>query len=130
MIYAYAKLTVSNPAALSEYREKAGAALARHGGKVEHATAETTALDGSPDLPDVAALLSFPDRAAAIAWINDETLTDVHALRRSAGASGSSGVPGIMIATTMAVGLGAIAVIAKAFSYAELGWPGGVDRVA
>ena len=87
MIYAYAKLTVENPAALAEYREKAGPALARHGGKVEHATAETLALDGTPDLPDVAALLSFPDRDAALGWINDPELSDVHTLRRSAGAS-------------------------------------------
>ncbi|MEM7524622.1 MAG: DUF1330 domain-containing protein [Pseudomonadota bacterium] len=87
MIYAYAKLSVTNPDALALYRDKAAAALARHGGKVETATRETTALDGAPDLPDVAALLSFPDRAAALAWINDPEIADVHDLRRSAGAS-------------------------------------------
>lgn len=87
MIYAYAKLTVSNPDALAKYRDVAGDALARHGGKVETATAEATALDGTPDLPNVAALLSFPDRESAIAWIDDPELRDVHALRRSAGAS-------------------------------------------
>lgn len=87
MIYAYAKLTVNNPGALSAYREKADAALARHGGKVEHATADTTALDGAPDLPDVAALLSFPDKAAALAWAGDPELGAIHDLRRSAGAS-------------------------------------------
>ena len=87
MIYAYAKLTVTNPDALNAYREKAGEALARHGGKVEHASAVATTLDGAPDLPDVAALLSFPDRDAALAWANDPELEDIHALRRSAGAS-------------------------------------------
>ncbi|WP_209598062.1 DUF1330 domain-containing protein [Ruegeria sp. HKCCSP351] len=87
MIYAYAKLTVKNPDALAAYREQAGPALARHGGKVEHATAETTVLDGTPDLPDVAALLSFPNRDAALGWINDLELKDIHELRRSAGAS-------------------------------------------
>ncbi len=87
MIYAFAKLTVNNPDALAAYREQAGPALARHGGKVEQATAETSALDGSPDLPDVAALLSFPDRDAALAWINDPELAEIHGLRRSAGAS-------------------------------------------
>ena len=87
MIFAYAKLTVDNPAALDAYREKASEALARHGGKVEHATADTSVLDGKPDIPDVAALLSFPDRDAALAWANDPELKDVHALRRSAGAS-------------------------------------------
>lgn len=87
MIYAYAKLTVKNPDALAAYREKAGDALARHGGKVETASAEPTALDGTPDLPDVAALLSFPDRESALGWINDPALSDVHALRRNIGSS-------------------------------------------
>ncbi len=87
MIYAYAKLTVTNPSALAEYRDVAGAALAKHGGKVEGASKEFTALDGAPDTPDVAALLSFPDKASAVAWAKDPDLADVHALRRSAGAS-------------------------------------------
>ncbi|MEM1272821.1 MAG: DUF1330 domain-containing protein [Pseudomonadota bacterium] len=87
MVYAYAKLMVKNPEKLSAYRDVASDALARHGGKVEAATAETTQLDGHPDMPDVAALLSFPDKAAALAWINDPELADVHALRRDAGAS-------------------------------------------
>ncbi|MEM8631204.1 MAG: DUF1330 domain-containing protein [Pseudomonadota bacterium] len=87
MIYAYAKLTVTNPAALEEYRALAGPALARHGGKVETASAELTAIDGAPDTPDVAALLSFPDKQSALNWIADPDLKDTHALRRSAGAS-------------------------------------------
>ena len=87
MIYAYAKLTVKNPNALNAYREKAGEALARHGGKVEQASGQTISPDGRPDLPDVAAILSFPDRAAAEAWINDPDLAAVHDLRRDAGAS-------------------------------------------
>ena len=87
MIFAYAKLTVINPEALSEYREKAGPALARHGGKVEQGSAEPLVLDGAPDLPDVAAILSFPDRASAMNWMNDPDLADIHALRRSAGGS-------------------------------------------
>ncbi|WP_204112322.1 DUF1330 domain-containing protein [Shimia biformata] len=87
MIYAYAKLTISNPEKLAEYRDKAGSALARHGGKVEQASATATAIDGTPDLPDVAAIMSFPDADAARAWINDPELAEVHALRRGAGAS-------------------------------------------
>lgn len=87
MIYAYAKLTVTNPEALAEYRDVAGAALAKHGGKVESASREFTVLDGAPETPDVAALLSFPDKDAAMAWASDPDLADVHALRRSAGGS-------------------------------------------
>lgn len=87
MVYAYAKITVTNPESLAKYRDVAGAALAKHGGKVESASREFTALDGAPDAPDVGALLSFPDRDAAIAWSSDPELADVHALRRDAGAS-------------------------------------------
>ena len=87
MIYAYAMLTVTNPDALVEYRDVAGAALAQHGGKVESAAREFTVLDGAPEAPNVAALLSFPNKEAAIAWSTDPNLADVHALRRSAGAS-------------------------------------------
>ena len=87
MIYAYAELTVTNPDALAQYREKAGEALAKHGGKVEAASGEFTVLDGAPNAPNVAALLSFPDKPAALAWANDPELKDIHALRQSAGAS-------------------------------------------
>lgn len=87
MIYAYAKLTVTNSQALAQYRELAGPALAKHGGKVESAAKEFTALDGSPDAPDTAAILSFPDKEAALAWANDPELEDVHTLRRNGGSS-------------------------------------------
>lgn len=87
MIYAYAKLTVTYPEALNAYREQAAEALARHGGKVESASKDFTVLDGSPDQPDTAALLSFPDRDAALAWANDPDLAALHELRRSAGGS-------------------------------------------
>ena len=65
----------------------AGAALAKHGGNVESATGDFTILDGTPDTEGVAALLSFPDKDAAVAWSTDPALADVHALRRSAGGS-------------------------------------------
>lgn len=87
MVYAYAMLTVTNPDALAAYREQAGPALARHGGKVEAASSEFTVLDGAPEKPGVAALLSFPDRDAALAWANDPELSATHDLRRGAGAS-------------------------------------------
>jgi len=85
MIYAVFKADIKRPEAMASYREKAGAALARHGGKVEQATPSPSALDGSPTLSDAAAVLSFPDKDAAQAWINDPELADLHDLRRSAG---------------------------------------------
>jgi len=87
MIYAYAKITVTNPQALGKYRDVAGAALAKHGGNVESTAREFTVLDGNPDIPSVVALLSFPDKEAALAWSTDPELADVHAQRRSAGES-------------------------------------------
>ncbi len=87
MIYAYAKLTVTNPDALAAYRDAASDALAKHGGKVEGASGDMTVLDGAPDISSVAAILSFPDKDAALAWSKDPALENVHALRRSAGAS-------------------------------------------
>jgi len=87
MIYAYAQITVTNPDAFSAYREKAADALAKHGGAVAGASMEPTVIDGTPNVPNVAVVLTFPDRDAALSWINDETLSDLHDLRRSAGAS-------------------------------------------
>jgi len=85
MIYAIFKAEVTNPDALAAYRDQAGAALAKHGGKVEQATPSPSALDGTPTLPGVAAVLSFPNKDAAVAWVNDPELTALHDLRRSAG---------------------------------------------
>ena len=85
MIYAVFKADISHPEALVGYREQAGAALAKHGGKVEQATPSPSALDGDPALPDAVAILSFPDKTAAEAWINDPALSALHDLRRSAG---------------------------------------------
>lgn len=87
MIYAYAALTVTDPANLASYSEKAGEALAKHGGQIVAATTATSMLDGNPNRPDAAALISFPDKEAALAWAHDPALEEVHALRRSAGAS-------------------------------------------
>lgn len=87
MIYALAQLQVTDPDTLAAYRAKAAEALARHGGRVEQASATLTLLEGARALPDTAALLSFPDRAAALAWAEDPSLQAVHALRRGAGVS-------------------------------------------
>ncbi|MEP5154325.1 DUF1330 domain-containing protein [Planktotalea sp.] len=87
MIFAYVSLDITNPASLAEYREVAGDALAKHGGKVESAARAFTVLEGAPKQPDMAAILSFPDKAAAVAWSEDIALQDVHNLRRGSGQS-------------------------------------------
>lgn len=87
MVYAYVALKITNPESLAAYREVAVDALARHGGEVVSAAREFTTLDGTPDIPDAAVLVSFPDKDSAVAWSNDPELSDVHALRRAAGSS-------------------------------------------
>ena len=87
MVHAFVNLTITNPDSLAQYRVKAADALARHNGAVVQASRDLTALEGSAEMPDLAALLSFPDVASAQAWIKDPDLADVHALRRGAGKS-------------------------------------------
>ena len=83
MVYALVYMNITDPDRLATYREKAGAALNRHGGSVAGSTSSPTRLEGALPLPDIAAVLSFPDRAAAVAWIEDPEIAEVHALRRA-----------------------------------------------
>ena len=80
-------LKLENPESLASYREKASVALAKHGGSVVQASKELALLEGGMDLPDLAAVLSFPDQDAARAWRNDPDLQDLHALREGSGQS-------------------------------------------
>lgn len=82
------QLSLQDTAKFAAYREKAGAALAKHGGAVTAASPAPAAFDpGAPGLPapGLLAVLSFPDREAAEAWINDPELAGVHALRNASG---------------------------------------------
>lgn len=85
--HAIVKLHITKPESLAAYREKAADALAKHGGAVLQASRELEVIEGEADLPDMAAILAFPDREAAFAWINDPELADVHALRKGCGCS-------------------------------------------
>ncbi len=85
--YALATLRLEDRDKVAQYREKAADALARHGGAVVQASADLDVLEGPIEAPDMAALLSFPDRNAAQAWISDPEIADVHALRRGSGQS-------------------------------------------
>ncbi len=85
MIYAFVQMKISNKDSLGQYREVAADALAKHGGAVLSAGADCSVIEGEMMQPDIAAVLSFPDRDAAMAWIDDPELISVHALRRGAG---------------------------------------------
>lgn len=85
MIYAVVQMTVTDPDAFAAYARQAGPALEKWGAKPEAMSAEPTRLEGDAPLPGRIVLLSFPDRDAALGWINDPEFAEVHALRRSAG---------------------------------------------
>lgn len=85
--HAIVNLHITAPESLAAYREKAADALAKHGGAVLQASRELEVIEGDADLPDMAAILTFPDHAAGLAWINDPELADIHALRRGCGRS-------------------------------------------
>ncbi len=78
MVHAYVQLTLTNSDSFAAYREKAGAALARHGAEVVQSSRNLSALDGDPDLSDIGVILSFKDADTARAWIYDPTLAETH----------------------------------------------------
>ena len=80
-------LRITDPEKIAAYRTKAADALAKHGGEVVHAAPGPKVLEGQPIVPDMMAVLRFPDGDAAQAWMDDPELQDVHALRRGAGTS-------------------------------------------
>lgn len=85
MIYAYVDMHNLNTENLAQYREHAGAALAKHDGAVLVAGKENQVIEGSAMAPAIAAVLSFPDKDSALSWINDPELADIHEMRRSSG---------------------------------------------
>jgi uncharacterized protein (DUF1330 family) len=82
-----ATMKIQDKEILQSYRQKAGEALAKHGGSVVAAGALSNALEGSADFADTAAIISFPDADAAQNWISDPELAPTHALRNAAGKS-------------------------------------------
>lgn len=87
MVYAFANIIVSTPENLAAYREVAGEALARHNGRVVTAVPKLTTLEGEGPTPGIGALLEFETTENAHNWMNDPDLSDIHALRNSAGQS-------------------------------------------
>lgn len=87
MTYAYVTLDISNPDSLAKYRDNAQGALDKYGGSVVSVSKDARALEGEPALPEIAVILSFPDVESATNWIEDESLSEIHAMRRGAGKS-------------------------------------------
>lgn len=68
----------------AKYREVAGAALAKHGGRVLSSTPGPKQIEGTPQDLVALVILEFPDADAAQAWRQDPDLTETHALRTAA----------------------------------------------
>lgn len=85
MTYAYVTLDISNPESLAKYRDNAQGALDAHGGTVVAVSKDARALEGEPALPEIAVILGFPDVQSATNWMEDESFSEVHAMRRGAG---------------------------------------------
>ena len=74
---------VKDPEKFEAYRAVAGAALAKHGGRVSHVTQKPTRLEGEMEVPGALVLLEFPNPEAAHAWHADPDLAHAHDLRRA-----------------------------------------------
>lgn len=83
--YAFVTLDVTDPDKLAAYREVAGDALAKHGGKVLQASGSPSVLEGNITAPQMAVVLAFDTREGAENWRADPELTDTHALRMGSG---------------------------------------------
>ena len=75
--YALVTLTITDPEKMAAYREVAGPALAKYGAEPVQVSPDAVWLDGDNNAPDVAVLLSFPDRDAALGWRNDPELASL-----------------------------------------------------
>ncbi len=78
---AYIK-SVTDSDKFAAYREVAGPALAKHGGRVAVATPTPVRLEGDMQSPAIMVLLEFPSTDAVSAWHGDPELADAHELRR------------------------------------------------
>jgi len=87
MFYAYANIIVTAPESLAAYRDMAGDALAKHGGRVVQASPQQTVLEGKRGETGIGVILEFETAEGAKSWINDPELAEVHALRCGAGQS-------------------------------------------
>ena len=85
MIYVYLDMNITSPETFDQYKEIAADAKGKHGCSVLSIGKDNFTLDGRQNAPNIAVILSFPDKASALAWINDPELTHVHDLRRKAG---------------------------------------------
>ena len=78
--YVTVQLEVTDAEAFGAYRERAGAALAKHGAKILSAGSAEVMHDADTGTAPMV-LIEFPDADAAKGWLADPELQETHALR-------------------------------------------------
>ncbi|CUJ06797.1 DUF1330 domain-containing protein [Cognatishimia activa] len=85
--YAMVTITVTDPDKLAAYREVAGPAMAKHGVSPLAVSGDAQVIEGNGAAPNVTVILQFENREAALGWINDPEIAEVHKMRQAAGDS-------------------------------------------
>ena len=81
--YATEQLVLKDIEAFGEYRELAGGALAKHGGKVIAGGPNSEVLEDTGAGECIMVLLEFADADGARGWVNDPDLQHIHDLRKA-----------------------------------------------
>ena len=84
MYFAIVEMTVTDADKFAAYAKDAGSALQKWGASPA-AQGPATQVFGEGEAPARAVVLTFPDKDAAMGWVNDPELAALHALRQSAG---------------------------------------------
>ncbi len=81
--YVVVQLAPKDDTLLKRYYAVGGGALRKHGGTPLAGGPEKQVLEDNGGGIPAHVLISFPDAAAARAWIDDPDLAEIHALRRA-----------------------------------------------
>jgi uncharacterized protein (DUF1330 family) len=74
-------LNVTDPTMFDAYHQKAREALAKHGGAVAQASRDAVQKIGAGKLAQIIVVVAFPSKDAAMGWLEDPELQEVHKLR-------------------------------------------------
>ena len=91
--YMIALTEVTDPAGMEEYRSRVGPVIAQYGGRLI-AAGPPQVLEGELT-PHVAAIIEFPDMAAARAWYDSEEYRGPKALRHRSSRANAVFVEGL-----------------------------------
>jgi len=82
-VHVVAVAEVKDPETMGQYSQKAGAALAKHGGRIVSVAAPDAALEDTGAASAARfVLIEFPSAEDANGWISDPELEPIHKLRQ------------------------------------------------